>query len=118
MTLAERWDEFLDQLRELGRYRRLSLPRGIDFSSNDYLGFGKEEKGPDAYFSSGLGSRLLRGQQEIWEEVESALTQWHGAEAALMFTSGYVANEGLLSTVIEPGDLVASDHSNHASIID
>src|ERR1700730_8697054 len=116
MTLAERWHELLDELRELGRYRRLSLPRGIDFSSNDYLGFGQEEKAPETYCSSGLGSRLLRGHHAIWEEVESSLAQWHGAEAALMFTSGYVANEGLLSTVIEPVGFVASDKSNTASI--
>jgi 8-amino-7-oxononanoate synthase len=118
MTLAERWNEQLTELRDLDRYRRLSLPRGIDFSSNDYLGFGKERKGPDTFFSSGLASRLLQGQRVIWEEVETELARWHGADAALMFTSGYVANEGLLSTAIEPGDFVASDHSNHASIID
>jgi biotin synthase/8-amino-7-oxononanoate synthase len=116
--LPDRWKDSLDELRELGRYRRLSLPRGIDFSSNDYLGFGREEKDLDAFFSSGLASRLLRGQHTVWEEVESNLARWHNAEAALMFTSGYVANEGLLSAVIEPGDFVASDEFNHASIID
>jgi 8-amino-7-oxononanoate synthase len=50
--------------------------------------------------------------------VEAELAQWHGAEAALMLTSGYTANEGLLATVIEPDDWVASDALNHASIID
>src|SRR5437764_5003596 len=65
-----------------------------------------------------MASRLLRGQQPVWEEVEARLARWHGAEAALVMTSGYVANEGLLSTVIESGDWVASDQLNHASIID
>ena len=65
-----------------------------------------------------MASRLLRGQHPIWQEVETALAQWHGAEAALMLTSGYAANEGLLSTIIEPADWVASDALNHASIID
>src|SRR5205807_7653830 len=67
---------------------------------------------------SGIASRLLRGHQPIWDEVESSLARWHGVAAALMMTSGYVANEGLLATVIEPGDWVASDALNHASIID
>ena len=59
----------------------------------------------------------MRGHHEIWEEVETRLAVWHGAEA-LMMISGYAANEGLLSTVIEPQDWVASDEFNHASIID
>ena len=80
MTLAERWNEWLDESRALGRYRRLSLPRGIDCSSNDYLGFGTEEKGPETFVSSGLASRLLRGQHSIWEEVEAELARWHGVE--------------------------------------
>ncbi len=67
---------------------------------------------------SGMASRLLRGQHAIWEEVESALALWHGAESALMMTSGYTANEGLLATAIEATDWVASDETNHASIID
>jgi 7-keto-8-aminopelargonate synthetase-like enzyme len=65
-----------------------------------------------------MASRLLRGDHPIWHEVEAALTNWHGAEAVLMMTSGYTANEGLLSTVIEPGDWVATDVLNHASIGD
>jgi 7-keto-8-aminopelargonate synthetase-like enzyme len=54
----------------------------------------------------------------IWDEVETRLAEWHGAEAALVFPSGYMANEGLLSTVIEEVDWIASDQWNHASIID
>src|SRR5262249_5446211 len=67
---------------------------------------------------SGMASRLLRGHHPIWDEVESALAAWHGAEAVLMMTSGYTANEGLISTVIEAGDWVATDELNHACIID
>ena len=67
---------------------------------------------------SGTASRLLRGQHAVWEEVEAELAGWHGAGAALMMTSGYTANEGLLSTIVEPDDWVASDEHNHASLID
>ena len=48
--------------------------------------------------------------------MESALAAWHGAEAVLMMTSGFTANEGLISTVVEPGDWVATDELNHACI--
>jgi 8-amino-7-oxononanoate synthase len=58
----------------------------------------------------------LRGHHEIWDEVESALAAWHGADAVLMMNSGFTANEGLISTVIEPGDWVATDELNHACI--
>ena len=67
---------------------------------------------------SGLSSRLLRGHHEIWDEVEARLAAWHGSESVLMMTSGYSANEGLLSTVIEPGDWVVMDDLCHACIHD
>jgi len=129
MTLEERWSHDLAELRAQGRYRSLSAPFGIDLSSNDYLGYGSEYPCPPtsiprsperngALSRSGLASRLLRGQHPIWDEVEATLAGWHGAEAALVMTSGYVANEGLLSTVIEADDWVASDALNHASLID
>lgn len=119
MSLQVRWQYQLDALRRQGRYRRLASPVGIDFSSNDYLGYAGLSWPELSDFSrSGAASRLLRGHHPIWDEVENSLAHWHGAEASLMFTSGYAANEGLLSTVIEPGDWVASDDLNHASIID
>jgi 8-amino-7-oxononanoate synthase len=120
MSLPGRWSAYLDQIRAEGRYRELSLPQGVDFASNDYLGYGaKSRAGSTSWLPrSGTASRLLRGHQAVWEEVETALARWHGAEAALVMTSGYAANEGLLSTIIEPHDWVASDALNHASIID
>lgn len=118
MSLEARWQAQMDRLCQQGRLRRLSTPAGIDFSSNDYLGYGKRQWPAVNGERSGCASRLLRGHHAVWEEVEATLAAWHGAEAALMFTSGYAANEGLLSTVIEPGDWVASDECNHASIID
>jgi 8-amino-7-oxononanoate synthase len=123
MNLPERWAAILNDLRRQGRYRTLSPPRGVDFSSNDYLGYAGGRRAPETHASaplarSGMASRLLRGQHLLWEEVESNLARWHGAAAALMMTSGYAANEGLLATVIEPQDWVASDAVNHASIID
>jgi 8-amino-7-oxononanoate synthase len=119
MSLADRWSAALDQLRAQGRFRQFALPAGIDFTSNDYLGYAGQLNPPDKELPrSGTASRLLRGHHPIWDEVETALAQWHGAEAVLMMTSGYAANEGLISTLMEPGDWVASDELNHACIVD
>ena len=130
MSLSDRWRLELDRLEQNGRHRALQAPAGIDFSSNDYLGYSKRTwparelnglpicpTGPDLP-RSGIASRLLRGQHPIWDDVETKLAAWHQAEAALVMTCGYAANEGLLSTIIEAGDLVFSDQCNHASIID
>jgi len=119
MSLADRWTAALDQLRAQERFRQFALPAGIDFTSNDYLGYSNLPNPPAAELPrSGTASRLLRGHHAIWEEVETTLAAWHGADAALMMTSGYAANEGLISTLMEPGDWVASDELNHACIVD
>lgn len=118
MSLMDRWSSELHALRNQGRYRSLRAPAGIDFTSNDYLGYGKRFTNESSLPISGMASRLLRGHHPIWDDVESALATWHGAEAALMMSSGYAANEGLLATVIEPGDWVATDELNHACILD
>jgi 8-amino-7-oxononanoate synthase len=119
MTLFDRWTTVLDQLRAQERFRQFALPTGIDFTSNDYLGYAAVPNTVAAELSrSGTASRLLRGHHPIWDEVESSLAEWHGTEAALMMTSGYAANEGLISTLMEPGDWVASDELNHACIVD
>src|SRR5579862_7376227 len=105
MSLSERWRRDLEQLQAQGRYRQLALPSGLDFSSNDYLGYGNNSSffnEPAQLSTSGQASRLLRGQHPLWDEVETRLAEWHGAEAALMMTSGYTANEGLLSTLLQP----------------
>jgi 8-amino-7-oxononanoate synthase len=119
MSLADRWTTALDQLRTRGRLRQFAPPAGIDFTSNDYLGYASLPNPPTEELPrSGTASRLLRGHHAIWDEVESNLAGWHGAEAVLMMTSGYAANEGLISTLMEPGDWVASDELNHACIVD
>lgn len=124
MSLETRWKKFLQSLRNQGTFRSFQSPTGLDFTSNDYLGYGSGRRGPPSsqrecnLNASGMASRLLRGHHPIWEEVEELLSTWHGSESALIMTSGYVANEGLLATVISPEDWVASDELNHSSIID
>jgi 8-amino-7-oxononanoate synthase len=120
MSLFARWAADLRRLADSGRYRTLRQPAGLDFTSNDYLGYAGRPPDPpvSVQSTSGAASRLLRGDHPAWHAVETALAEWHGAETALMMTSGYTANEGLLSTVIEPVDWVATDALNHASIGD
>ena len=59
-SLAERWTTILDRLREEGRYRSLAPPCGVDFSSNDYLGFGKESPESDGYAPARQAQDLAR----------------------------------------------------------
>jgi 8-amino-7-oxononanoate synthase len=89
---------------------------GPSFSSNDYLGLAARLAGGH---SSGCGaSRLITGERQEHVDLESAAADLVGLPAALVFTSGYAANVGLLSALARPGDLVVSDALNHASIID
>jgi 8-amino-7-oxononanoate synthase len=119
MSLSSRWTHELDELRARDRFRELRAPSGHDFSSNDYLGYGHKTMSCGADLPcSGTASRLLRGHHPLWDEVEAALAAWHGSDSALMFTSGYAANEGLLATLVAPSDWVGSDEFNHASIVD
>ncbi len=115
----------LEALRSDGLYRELSPPRGIDFSSNDYLGLSNHprlrERMIRALADGPLGSpasRLLRGHTELHERLEERLAAWKGMEAALLFPSGYQCNLGVLATLVKRDDLALSDELNHASILD
>lgn len=116
----------LDKLATAGRRRRLTLPAGIDFASNDYLGFAGQGRlrnaalealEAGAALGSG-GSRLLRGHHPEHEELETAAARMFGAEAALFFGSGFAANGALFSALPQRGDLVLHDALIHASVHD
>jgi len=121
-----RVDAELAALASRDQLRRLSTIHGVNLCSNDYLGLASDEKLREAVFHAlaggmplaSTGSRLLSGNAEIWEELESDIAQFMGSEAALYFSSGYSANVGVLSALIQPADVVFSDAANHASIID
>jgi 8-amino-7-oxononanoate synthase len=110
-------------------FRKFSSNVGlVDFSSNDYLGFSKEKRiaerakelfGKQKEFKNGAtGSRLLSGNYELYNQLETYLFQQYGAESALVFNSGYDANLGFFSTVPQKGDVVLYDERCHASIRD
>jgi len=110
-------------------FRKLPMAKNyVDFSSNDYLGFAKNEtlyantfqfllkKGISQ--NGATGSRLLSGNHELYEELEEQLAKTHEVESALVFNSGYDANIGFFSSVPQRGDVVFYDELIHASIRD
>jgi 8-amino-7-oxononanoate synthase len=64
------------------------------------------------------GSRLISGNTEVHDALERDLARFAGAESALVFSTGYMANLGVLTALAGPGDVIVSDALNHASIID
>ena len=113
----------LQQRHEAGTYRQLKSYKGIDFSSNDYLGLAQEGIDPSSGLSSGLshgstGSRLITGHSPDISALETQIAQFHGYEAALLFSSGYQANLGLLACLCDKTDMILSDSLIHASLID
>jgi 8-amino-7-oxononanoate synthase len=99
--------------------------RLINFSSNDYLGLAGDPRvakalaeGASKWGSGASASRLVVGDFEPHHELERAVASLEGAEAAVLFGSGYAANSGLFGAFVQQGDLIVSDELNHASIID
>jgi 8-amino-7-oxononanoate synthase len=64
------------------------------------------------------GSRLLRGERACFDDIERRFARFKGAERALYFGAGYLANLAVLTTLPEAGDVILSDERNHASLID
>ena len=99
--------------------------RVLCLASNNYLGLAAHPDVVDAAaeaarkYGAGAGSaRLVTGGLVIHDELEARLAAFKGTEAALLFSSGYLANLGTVSALVGPGDAVFSDSLNHASIID
>jgi 8-amino-7-oxononanoate synthase len=119
----------LDSLREQAQFRTLEILDGagsLNLSSNDYLGLSTHSRLKQAVIEAvaragrvgSTGSRLLSGNSREWDEIEAEFAAFAGTEAAVYFGSGYLANIGLLGSLLRPGDTVFSDARNHASLID
>ena len=124
-ALATRVRARLVDLGSQGLLRRLRPPAGLDLASNDYLGLATHprivRRMAEAVTRQGCGStgsRLLRGHRECFTGIEHRFAEFKRAERSVYFSSGYLANLGVLSTLPEAGDVVFSDERNHASLID
>ena len=118
------------QLRqEQNALRTLLNPNnGIDFASNDYIGFAKNETifhqthqfllDNHIKENGATGSRLLSGNHVLYPETEEYIAKFHQADAALIFNSGYDANVGFFSSVPQRNDIILYDELCHASIRD
>lgn len=97
----------------------------IDLASNDYLGLSKDPRVVAAageaartWGGGSTGSRLVTGSTVLHTQLERALAEHVGTAAGLVFSSGYLANLGVVAALAGPGTLVVSDEQNHASVID
>jgi 8-amino-7-oxononanoate synthase len=97
----------------------------LNFSSNDYLGLANHPSVISAFQSSaeqfGVGagaSHLVVGHQQPHEQLEVALAAFTGRDRALLFSSGYMANLGVLKALLAKDDVIIQDKLNHASLID
>jgi 8-amino-7-oxononanoate synthase len=130
-----RWDEALraaaDERAARGLRRELR-PRPpadpvVDLAGNDYLGLARHPavvaaaaSALQGYGLGATGSRLVRGSTEAHAALEAELARWLGFPAALVYSSGYLANVGAVRALAGalPGTLVVSDAHNHASLVD
>jgi 5-aminolevulinate synthase len=147
LTYADKLDAALNRLHDEGRYRTFidierkmgafphatwTRPDGTQkditvWCGNDYLGMGQNpvvlDAMHDAIDASGAGSggtRNISGTTVYHKRLEAELADLHGKEAALVFTSAYIANDATLSTLpkLFPGLIIYSDELNHASMIE
>jgi 8-amino-7-oxononanoate synthase len=124
-TLEARIRARLAELGAGGLLRTLAAPSGIDLSSNDYLNLSRHPliaarliEGVARGGCGSTGSRLLRGERESFSALEERFALFKHTDRALYFSSGYLANIGLLTALPEAGDVILSDERNHASLID
>ncbi|TJV46007.1 MAG: 8-amino-7-oxononanoate synthase [Mesorhizobium sp.] len=123
-ALLARYDASLRGLARKDRRRTLSPRAGLDFSSNDYLGLAASKRLGDAVAAAiargtpvgATGSRVLRGNAPEHEALEADAAAFFGADRALFFGSGYIANFALLTALPQKGDLLVLDQLAHASM--
>jgi 8-amino-7-oxononanoate synthase len=128
----------LDALREAGLYRwlrrfdslqapvvRVDGREVVLLSASNYLGLARHPRLVAAAMAATArhgcasgSSRLIAGNHPLYEALEEALAAFKGAESALVFATGYLANLSIVPALVEAGDVVFSDALNHASLVD
>jgi len=101
------------------------IRRVINFSSNDYLGLAAHpaltqaaQEALDRFGTGSGASRLICGSLQPHHELEAALAKWQSTEAALVFSTGFAAVQGVLTSLLGQGDVIILDKKAHASMID
>ena len=121
------WISTLQRLDDQGLRRRLRTVPGdvVNLASNDYLGLARDPRviasAADAAARRGVGSaasRLITGTAPEHEALEHDLAAIRGTEAALVFSSGYATNIGVLQALTSRHDLIVADALVHASLLD
>ncbi len=110
-----------------GKWIHLDEKKMLNLSSNDYLGIASDQKMRQDFLSnldldkaifSSSSSRLLTGNYPVYQKVEHLLTDLYKKESALVFSSGYHMNMGILPAIADKNTLILADKLVHASIID
>jgi len=126
------WTDWADdecrRVADAGRWRAVrdhDVVPSATFASNDYLGLSQHpavvaaaHAALDRYGAGAGSARLVAGSRTVHSELEAELADWKGAEAALLFPTGYAANLGVLTSFGPGGARILSDERNHASIVD
>ena len=129
MELPKKLTQKLETRKQNQALRRLPIDYyGVDFASNDYIGFSKSKTifeethellvSKNVSSNGATGSRLLSGNHPLYEETENHIATFHQSATALLFNSGYDANVGFFSAVPQKGDFILYDEYCHASIRD
>ena len=131
MPVPEVWHQRLAAARDererqqRWRHRRVFSQQALDFAGNDYLGLAHDPRVQAAQaegakrFGAGAGaSHLVSGHLGIHDALEEALAEWTGRERALLFSTGYMANLGVLQALADSNTAIFQDRFNHASLLD
>ena len=129
----------IDELVEQGQFRTRRIRESphasgmvqidgkplVDFGANDYLGLSSDHRLVNAvkqnagYLGWGSGaSPILHGRGTLHARLERDLANFEQTEAALLFSTGFAANVGVITSLVGRGDVICSDEKNHASLID
>ncbi|MCL8537953.1 pyridoxal phosphate-dependent aminotransferase family protein [Chryseobacterium gallinarum] len=127
--MLKNFQEILGKRMQEGTFRSLKTrSEGVDFYSNDYLGFARNKELQDIllkevmkhphFLSGSSGSRLISGNTDTVTVIENDIAQKHRFSSALLFPSGYNANLALFSTLPDRHDVILVDEQIHRSVHD
>ncbi|WP_447043076.1 8-amino-7-oxononanoate synthase [Vreelandella sp. H-I2] len=129
--MSDAWQQRLADARansqqtQRWRTRQVAKSNTLDFAGNDYLGLSQDPRvceaqaaGAHRYGAGAGASHLVSGHLEVHDALEEALARWTGRERALLFSTGYMANIGVLQALADRHTAIFQDRLNHASLID